>query len=69
MSTGDKTKLAAKAKRVACSVCLKEVPLSEAVVPEASDYVAHFCGLECFDKWRHQQPNPDQKKPKAKKPG
>lgn len=56
MSTGDKTKLATEPTRVACSVCLKEVPLSEAFVPEASDYFAHFCGLECFEKWRHQRP-------------
>ena len=31
---------------VACDVCLKEVPKSEAIVPEATDYVAHYCGLE-----------------------
>lgn len=37
---------------VACDVCLREVPLSEAVVPEAADYVAHFCGLQCFEKWK-----------------
>jgi hypothetical protein len=39
---------------VTCKVCMKEVPLSEAVVPEASDYVAHFCGVECYDEWRNQ---------------
>jgi hypothetical protein len=42
----------ADAQRVACEVCLREVPRSEAVVPEASDYVAYFCGLECFAKWK-----------------
>ena len=36
---------------VKCEVCLKEVPLSEAHVPEAEDYVVSFCGLECYDKW------------------
>lgn len=41
--------------RVACEVCLKEVPKSEAVVPEASDYVAYFCGLECYEVWRRQR--------------
>ena len=39
---------------VACDVCLKEVPKSEAVVPEAIDYVAHFCGLNCYEKWKSQ---------------
>jgi len=37
-----------------CAVCECEVPLSEAVVPEASDYVAYFCGLECYDRWHTQ---------------
>lgn len=37
---------------VVCAVCEQEVPLSEAVVSEASDYMAYFCGLECYDRWR-----------------
>lgn len=41
-------------KLVACEICMKEVPLSEASVPEASDYFVHFCGLECFAKWKQQ---------------
>jgi hypothetical protein len=39
---------------VQCAVCMKEVPISEATVPEASDYVVHFCGLECYEKWKEQ---------------
>lgn len=41
-------------EQVACEMCLKEVPISEATVPEALDYVAHFCGLECYEKWKNQ---------------
>lgn len=41
-------------EHVACEVCMKEVPVSEAVVPEATDYVAHFCGLDCYQKWKDQ---------------
>ncbi len=37
---------------VFCEVCLKRVPQSEAVMAEARDYVAYFCGLDCYDKWR-----------------
>ena len=37
-----------------CAACGREVPLSEAVVPEASDYVAYFCGLECYAQWHSQ---------------
>ncbi len=39
---------------ISCDICRKEVPLSEAVIPEAADYVAHFCGLECYAKWKQQ---------------
>lgn len=39
---------------VACDICLKEVPISEATVPEATDYVVHFCGIECYQKWKQQ---------------
>lgn len=39
---------------VSCEICLKSVPLSEADIVEASDYVAYFCGLECYDIWRHK---------------
>jgi hypothetical protein len=37
---------------VTCAVCQHEVPASEAVVPEATDYVVHFCGLDCYQSWR-----------------
>lgn len=42
-------------QRVPCEVCLKEVPRSEAAIAEACDYVAYFCGLECYEKWRRER--------------
>jgi len=39
---------------ISCEVCQKEIPLSEAARFEAEDYVAHFCGLECFSKWKQR---------------
>ena len=54
-----KTDKQAEDVRIACDVCLKEVPASEAKVSEAADYVAHFCGIECYEQW--------QKKARAKK--
>ena len=39
---------------ISCEVCLKEVPKSEAKSAEVNDYVAYFCGLDCYDKWQHQ---------------
>lgn len=52
MKTSDKIRQAVNLVHVACDTCLKEVPLSEAVVPEANDYFVHFCGLECYEKWK-----------------
>jgi hypothetical protein len=34
---------------------MKEIPLSEAIVPEAKDYVVHFCSPDCYQKWHQQQ--------------
>lgn len=55
MTTNDKP---VDTVQVACAVCLKEVPLTEATVPEAMDYVMHFCGLECYAKWKDQHDKP-----------
>ena len=41
-----------------CKLCLKEIPPSGASSDETSDYVAHFCGLDCYEQWRQQQPDP-----------
>ena len=50
---------------VPCEVCLKEIPRSEALNAEAEDYVAHFCGLNCYRAWaasaEHRQPSPAKK--------
>lgn len=45
---------------ISCEVCLKEVPESEATVVEATDYFVHFCGLECYEKWKTQGGKPKQ---------
>ena len=45
---------------IACEICRKEVPLSEAKVPEAADYVAHFCGLECYAVWQKDSASADE---------
>ncbi|MEK6750467.1 MAG: DUF3330 domain-containing protein [Pseudomonadota bacterium] len=43
------------ASTVKCDVCLKEIPESGAKNAETSDYVRHFCGLECYQKWENQK--------------
>lgn len=56
MTTSDKP---VEVERVACKICLKEVPITEATVSEATDYFMHFCGLECYEKWKNQRGKPD----------
>ena len=63
MTTSDKL---VEVERVACVICLKEVPITEATVPEATDYVMHFCGLECYAKWKSQLGKPDDQVEKSR---
>jgi len=42
---------------VSCAVCMTEVPGSVAKSFEGPDYVQHFCGLDCLEKWRKQANN------------
>jgi hypothetical protein len=49
----------AAAEHAACSICMKEIPTSEAVVPEVTDSLMHFCGLTCYNKWKNQTDSPD----------
>jgi len=40
---------------VSCENCLKGVPKSEAQSEAARDYVAYFCGLQCYEEWAAEQ--------------
>ena len=44
----------AENEMVACEICLKQIPVSEAKSEEASDYVLYFCGIECYQQWKQQ---------------
>ncbi|MDP2760906.1 MAG: DUF3330 domain-containing protein [Sideroxyarcus sp.] len=48
-------------KIISCEVCLKEIPLSEAKRFEAEDYVAYFCGLDCYGAWKQRSETSEQK--------
>lgn len=41
-------------EKVACEVCFKEIPISEAKSGKATDYIVYYCGLDCYDKWQKQ---------------
>ena len=36
---------------ISCEVCLKSVPRSASKSIENDDYVAYFCGLDCYQAW------------------
>jgi ribosome-binding protein aMBF1 (putative translation factor) len=38
-------------EQISCEICLKEVPRTEAMNAEGSEYVLYFCGLDCYQKW------------------
>ncbi len=35
-----------------CCECCKEIPLDAALTPEGTEYVLHFCGLECYQRFQ-----------------
>lgn len=41
-------------KRVACEVCLNELPPDAVNTSDAQDYVHHFCSLGCLEQWQKQ---------------
>jgi hypothetical protein len=36
---------------LSCALCRSQIPKSEALSDEASDYVYYFCGADCYAKW------------------
>lgn len=42
---------------ISCAVCMKEIPGDVEHTIEGQEYVQHFCGLECYQKWheKHEQ--------------
>ena len=40
---------------LACQICMKEVPKDLSKSAEGVEYVYHFCGQECFEKWEKQE--------------
>lgn len=41
-------------RHVSCEVCLGDLPADAVNVTDAQDYVHHFCGLGCLERWRKQ---------------
>lgn len=53
-------------EQLACEICLTEIPKNLGHSAEGEEYVHHFCGIECLEKWRAKhaaeahQGNPDE---------
>jgi hypothetical protein len=45
-----------------CDMCLDELPAEDAIREEGKDYVAHFCGLDCLERWRMRGQRPEQQR-------
>lgn len=39
-------------EKVACQVCLREIPKSVAESLEGPQYVYYFCGADCYAAWQ-----------------
>jgi Domain of unknown function (DUF3330) len=50
---------------ISCEICLKSIPKQDSKYIEADDYVAYFCGLECYDLWVKQAEEDEEEKDKA----
>lgn len=37
-----------------CEICLTQIPTDSGTNGETDDYVYHFCGIECYEKWKEQ---------------
>jgi hypothetical protein len=37
---------------ISCCECCQEIPLDAALAVEGSEYVLHFCGLECYERFQ-----------------
>lgn len=44
-----------------CDFCLQDLPAKDSIREEGEDYVAHFCGLACFEAWQKRHGH-DQKR-------
>ncbi|MCF6218300.1 MAG: DUF3330 domain-containing protein [Gammaproteobacteria bacterium] len=42
---------------LACKICMEEIPKDLAKREEGAEYVYHFCGQACFEKWGKQKPD------------
>ncbi len=45
-----------QSETISCDICLKEIPSTVNQNSEADEYVSNYCGLECYQEWKDNQP-------------
>ena len=43
---------------LSCKVCMREIPADVDHTLEGQEYVAHFCGLDCYRAWHDHGEDP-----------
>lgn len=60
--------MAISLQQISCQVAITEIPISEVVNDEATDYVIYFFGLDCYDEWRQLSKRKKDRSDKDKSP-
>ena len=51
-----------------CCECCQEIPLYAALTVEGSEYVLHFCGLDCYERFQARAKSESDTAPAAGNP-
>ena len=44
-----------------CDECLKQLPRTAMVRMDMKEYIQHFCGKDCLEKWQKRRERSDEK--------
>lgn len=55
MKTAQEKPIPTEPQLVQCDVCLTEIPQSVAKTAEGPDYIHHFCGIDCMERWKEDK--------------
>lgn len=47
------------AELINCDICMQEIPAESEEYFETDAYVRHFCGIECYKKWKDEKGSGD----------
>lgn len=53
-------------EKIACHICKTEIPKAAALHAEGTEYVHHFCNVECLDYWKKKNQDKDKEEEEKK---